>query len=351
MARAPLPVNCPALPFPTAVHRRIGRDAPSTRVRLHPQIRPRKFFGGAAIVKSSASAFSTDSQFRDLEDGVIAGQPDPSPVGDLDGMAAGERSKRREREDALIEVEAAIGQAIPGRAPQLDAGMDVAGDDKADPGGLCLILLGLVLLGGRRSGDVDKPQRRLVKRGNAGIEAELVGEPPRRDVVIAQHEHHRRRRHPIAKGAKLRHDVARAATRGVEQIAENEHPGHGMVADESLEAGEIALRRALGDRNPGPAKRGRLAEMEIGDEKRPRRGDKRPSAREEKNVGRDHRASRSSGNPRKVAGGRAPGSGDDGKRRRHAVWSQRSINAEGMRPTVAVAGQPGQRPGTGPGRR
>jgi hypothetical protein len=47
-------------------------------------------------------------------------------------MSAGERSKRREREDALIEVEAAIGQAIPGRAPQLDAGMDVAGDDKAD---------------------------------------------------------------------------------------------------------------------------------------------------------------------------------------------------------------------------
>ena len=343
MARAPLPVNCPALPFPTAVHRRIGRDALSTRVRLHPQIQPRRLFGGAAIVKSSASAFSTDSQFRDLEDGVIAGQPDPSPVGDLDGLPAGERSKRREREDALIEMEAAVGQAIPGRAPQLDARMDVAGDDKADPGGLCLILLGLVLLGGRRGGDVDKPQRRLIERGEALIEAEVAGEPPRRDVVIAEDEHHRRRGQTVAKGPKLCHDLARAAAGGVEEITEHEHPGHGMIAHERLEAGEISLRRAFGDRNPGPAKRGRLAQMEISDEKRPRGGEQRPSPRKEKNVGRGRRGCRS---PRKVASGKAPGRGDDGKRGRHAVWSRGSNGAEGMRPTVAVADQPGQRPGT-----
>jgi hypothetical protein len=55
----------------------------------------------------------------------------------------------------------------------------------------------------------------------------------------------------------------------VEEIAENEHPSHGMVADEGLEAGKIALRRAFGDRNPGPAKRGRFPEMEIGDKERP----------------------------------------------------------------------------------
>jgi IS5 family transposase len=93
-------------------------------------------------------------------------------------------------EDALIEVEAAIGQAIPGRGPERHAGMNVAGDDKADPGGLCLILLGLVLLGGRRSGDVDKPQRWLVERGEAGIEAEVAGEPPGRVWSADAVEHH-----------------------------------------------------------------------------------------------------------------------------------------------------------------
>ena len=50
-------------------------------------------------------------------------------------MPSGERSKRREREDAIIEVEAAIGEAIAGRAPKLDARMDVARDDKADRSG------------------------------------------------------------------------------------------------------------------------------------------------------------------------------------------------------------------------
>ena len=219
-------------------------------------------------------------QPRHLEHRVIAGQPDASPVGDLDGMPAGERPERGEREDVIIEVEAAIGEAIARRGPELDTRMDVAGDDEAD-----LRRRRFIVVGGRRGGDVDKPQRRLIERGDAAIKAELTGEPPRRDVMIAQHEDDRRRRHPIAKGPKLRHDLARAATRGVEEIAENEHPGHGMVADESLEAGEIALRRALGDRNPGPAKRGRLAEMEIGDEERPRVGDKRRSAREEKHVG------------------------------------------------------------------
>ena len=253
-------------------------------------------------------------------------------------MAAGERSKGGEREDIIVEMEAAVGQAIARRGPERHARMEVAGDDEADPGGF-----GFVVPGRRRGGDVDEPQRRLVERRNAGIEAEFTGEPPRGHIVIAEDEDDRRRHHPIAEGPKLRHDLARAAARGVEQIAENEHPSHGMVADESLEAGEIALRRALGDRNPGPAKRGRLPEMEIGDEERPRGGDKRPPARKEKNVGRGRRGCRSS---RKVTSRKAPGNGDDGKRRRHAVWSQGSIGAEGIRPTVAVAGQPSQRPGT-----
>ena len=253
-------------------------------------------------------------------------------------MPSGERSKRREREDAIIEVEAAIGEAIAGRAPKLDARMDVASNDEADPRRQRFIICG-----GRGIGDVDKPQRRLIERGDTRVEAELTGDPPGRDVVIAEDEDHRRRGQPIAKGPKLRHDVRRAAARGVEEIAENEHPGHVMIADERLEAGEIALRRAFGDRDPGPAKRGRLPEMEISDEERPRRGEERPPARKEKNVGRGRRISRS---PRKVASGKAPGSGDDGKRRRHAVLSQGSIGAEGMRPTVAVAAKPGQRPGT-----
>ncbi len=239
-------------------------------------------------------------------------------------------------------MEAAIGEAIPGRGPKLDARMDVARDDKADRS-----RRRFVVIGGRGIGDVDKPQRRLVKRGNTLIEAELTGEPPRRDVVIAEDEHQRRRRHPIAKGPKLRHDVRRAAARGVEEIAENEHPGHVMIAHERLEAGKISLRRAFGDRNPGPAKRGRLPEMEISDEERPRGGEQRPASRKEKNVrlGR-RRGCRSNRSPRKVASGRAPGSSDDGKRRRHAIWSQGSIGVEGMRPTVAVADEPGQRPGT-----
>jgi len=179
-------------------------------------------------------------------------------------MASGERAERGEREDVIVEMEAAISEAIAGRAPKLDARMDMASNDEADPRRQRFIICG-----GRRGGDVDKPQRRLIERGDAVIEAELTGEPPRRDVVIAEDEHQRRRRHPIAKGPKLRHDVRRAAARGVEQIAENEHPGHGMVAHEGLEAGEVALRRALGDRNPGPAKRGRFPEMEIGDKERP----------------------------------------------------------------------------------
>jgi len=232
-------------------------------------------------------------------------------------MSAGERSKCREREDALIEVEAAIGEAIPRRAPELDARMDVAGDDKADPGGLCLILLGIVLLGRRRGGDVDKPERGLVERGEAGIEAEVTGEPPGGDVMIAKDEDHRRRRHPVAEGAKLRHDIGRAAAGGVEEIAEDEEPGHFMVADEGLEAGEIGLRRAFGDRNPGPAKRGRLAEMEIGDKERPRRREQRPPAREKEDVGLGRRGRRSTQGP----GGKAPGRGDDGERRRHAIQS------------------------------
>ena len=238
-------------------------------------------------------------------------------------------------------MEAAIGEAIPGRGPKLDARMDVARDDKADRS-----RRRFVVIGGRGIGDVDKPQRGLVERGHAGIEAEVAGDPPRRDVVIAEDEHQRRRRHPIAKGPKLRHDVRRAAARGVEEIAENEHPGHVMIAHERLEAGEIALRRAFGDRDPGPAKRGRLAEMEIGDEKRPRRGEQRPAARKKKNVGRGRRGRRISRSPRKVASGKAPGRGDDGKRGRHAVSFQGSIGVEGMRPTVAVAAKPGQRPGT-----
>ncbi len=239
-------------------------------------------------------------------------------------------------------MEAAIGEAIPGRGPKLDARMDVARDDKADRS-----RRRFVVIGGRGIGDVDKPQRGLVERGHAGIEAEVAGDPPRRDVVIAEDEHQRRRRHPIAKGPKLRHDVRRAAARGVEEIAEDEHPGHVMIAHERLEAGEIALRRAFGDRDPGPAKRGRLAEMEVSDEERPRGGEQRPAARKEKNVGLGRRRGcRINRSPRKAAGGRAPGSGDDGKRRRHAVWFQRSIGAEDMRPTVAVADEPGQRPGT-----
>ena len=219
-------------------------------------------------------------------------------------MPSGERSKRREREDAIIEVEAAIGEAIPGRGPKLDARMDVARDDKADRS-----RRRFVVIGGRGIGDVDKPQRGLVERGHAGIEAELTGEPPRRDVVIAEDEHQRRRRHPIAKGPKLGHDLGGAAARGVEEIAENEHPGHVMIAHERLE--------------------------------------QRPASRKEKKVrlGR-RRGCRINRSPRKAAGGRAPGSGDDGKRRRHAVWFQRSIGAEDMRPTVAVADEPGQRPGT-----
>ena len=133
----------------------------------------------------------------------------------------------------------------------------------------------------------------------------------------------------------------------MEEIAEDEHPGHVMIAHERLEAGEIALRRAFGDRDPGPAKRGRLAEMEVSDEERPRGGEQRPASRKEKNVGLGRRRGcRINRSPRKAAGGRAPGSGDDGKRRRHAIWFQRSIGAEDMRPTVAVADEPGQRPGT-----
>ena len=238
-------------------------------------------------------------------------------------------------------MEAAIGEAIPGRGPKLDARMDVARDDQADRS-----RRRFVVIGGRGIGDVDKPQRRLIERGNTLIEAELTGEPPRRDVVIAEDEHQRRRRHPIAKGSKLGHDLGGAAARGVEEIAENEHPGHVMIAHERLEAGEIALRRAFGDRDPGPAKRGRLPEMEISDEERPRRGEQRPAARKEKNVGLGRRGCRINRSPRKAAGGRARGSGDDGKRRRHAIWSQGSIGVEGMRPTVAVADEPGQRPGT-----
>lgn len=260
-------------------------------------------------------------------------------------MPSGKRSKGREREDAIIEMEAAIGEAIAGRGPELDARMDVAGDDQADRSRRRFIVIG-----GRGGGDVDKPQRRLVERGNAAVEAELTGEPPRRDVVITEDEDHRRPRHPVAKGAKLGHDLRGAAARGVEEIAEDEHPGHGMIAHERLEAGEISLRRALRDRNPGPAKRGRLPEMEISDEERPRRGEQRPPSRKEKNVGRGRRNRRISRSPRKVASDRAPGSSDDGKRRRHAVWSQGSIDAEGSGSTVAVAAKPGQRPGTGPGR-
>ena len=259
-------------------------------------------------------------------------------------MSSGKRSKCREREDAIIEVEAAIGEAIAGRGPKLEARMDVASNDEADPQRQRFIICG-----GRGIGDVDKPQRRLIERGDTRVEAELTGEPPRRDVVIAEDEHQRRRRHPIAKGPKLGHDLGGAAARGVEEIAEDEHPGHVMIAHEALEAGEIALRRAFGDRDPGPAKRGRLAEMEIGDEERPRGGEQRPATRKEKKVGlgrRGCRGCRISRSPRKAAGGRAPGSGDDGKRRRHAIWFQRSIGAEDMRPTVAVADEPGQRPGT-----
>ena len=225
-------------------------------------------------------------------------------------MPAGERSKRREREDALVEVEAAIGESIPRRGPELDARMDVAGDDQADRSRRRFIIVG-----GRGGGDVDKPQRRLIERGEALIEAEVAGEPPRRDVVIAEDEDHRRRWKPVAKGPKLRHDLARAAARGVEEIAEDEHPGHVMIADERLEAGEIALRRAFGDRNPRPAKRGRFAEMEISDKERPRGGEQRPAAREEKNVGLGRRGCRST---HKLTSRKAPGSSDDGKRGLHA---------------------------------
>ena len=257
-------------------------------------------------------------------------------------MPAGERSECRKREDIIVEVEAAIGEAIPGRGPKLDARMDVARDDQADRS-----RRRFVVVSGRGSGDVDKPQWRLVKRGDTLIEAELTGEPPRRDVVIAEDEDHRRRGQPVAKGAKLCHDLGGAAACGVEEIAEDKHPGHVMIAHEGLEAGEIALRRAFGDRDPGPAKGGRLPQMEIGDEKRPRGGEQRPAAREEKNVGIGRRGCRGT---HKLTSHRAPGSSDDGKRRRHAVWSQGSIDGEGMRPTVAVADQPGQRYGTGPGR-
>lgn len=297
---------------------------------FHGQLSPRRWPG----------------QPRDVEDGIIAGQPDSSAVGDLDGMPSGERSEGRKREDAIIEVEAAIGEAIPGRAAELDAGVDVARDDKTDRSRRRFIVVG-----GRGSGDVDKPQRRLIERRHAAIEAEFTGKSPRRDVVIAEDEDHRRRGQPVAKGAKLCHDLARAAARGVEEIAEDEHPGHVMIAHERLEAGEISLRRAFGNRDPGPPKRGRFPEMEISDEERPRRGEERPATRKEKNVGRGRRGCRISRSPRKAAGGRAPGSSDDGKRRRHAVWFQGSIGAEDMRPTVAVADEPGQRPGTGPGRR
>ncbi len=72
-------------------------------------------------------------QPRHLKHRVIASQPDASPVGDLDCMASGERSERGEREDIIVEMEAAIGEAIPGRGSELDARMDVAGDDEADP--------------------------------------------------------------------------------------------------------------------------------------------------------------------------------------------------------------------------
>ena len=296
---------------------------------FHGQLAPRRWPG----------------QPRDVEDGVIAGQPDPSAVADLDGMPSGERSKRREREDAPIEVEAAIGEAIPGRGPELDAGVDVARDDKTDRSRRRFIVIG-----GRGSGDVNKPQRRLIERRHAAIEAEVAGDPPGGDIVIAEDEDHRRRGQPVAEGPKLCHDLARAAARGMEEIAEDEHPGHVMIAHEGLKAGEISLRRAFGDRDPGPAKRGRLPEMEISDKECPRGREQRPAAREEKNVGRGRRGCRMSRSPRKAAGGRAPGSGDDGKRRRHAVWFQGSIDVEGMRFTVAVADQPGQRPGTGPGR-
>ena len=274
-------------------------------------------------------------QPRHLKDRVIASEPDPSPVGDLDGMPAGERPERGEREDIIVEVEAAIGEAIPGRGSELDARMDVAGDDEAD-----LRRRRFIVVGGRRGGDVDKPQRRLIERGDTLIEAELAGESPRRDVVIAEDEDQRRRRHPIAKGPKLRHDVRRAAARGMQEIAENEHPGHAMIADERLEAGEIALRRALGDRNPGPAKRGRLAEMEIGDEERPRRGEQRPTSREEKYVGGGRR-------PGQLARDtRIPSSSDDGERGNHAASPRENVGRVASRSTVAATAKLGQRRGT-----
>jgi hypothetical protein len=47
-------------------------------------------------------------------------------------MPAGERPERGEREDVIIEVEAAISEAIARRGSELDARMDVAGDDEAD---------------------------------------------------------------------------------------------------------------------------------------------------------------------------------------------------------------------------
>jgi hypothetical protein len=132
----------------------------------------------------------------------------------------------------------------------------------------------------------------------------------------------------------------------VEEIAEDEHPLDGMIADERLEAGEISLRRAFGDRDPGPAKRGRFPEMEISDKERPRRGEERSPARKEKDVGLGSRGCRTNVSPRKVASGKAPGSGDDGKRRRHAVWFHGSIGAEDSGSTVAVAAKPDQRLGT-----
>ena len=67
------------------------------------------------------------------------------------------------------------------------------------------------------------------------------------------------------RGELLPHRVGAAAP-GMEEIPEDEQASDSVPLHERLEPREVPLRRAFGNRYPRMSKRGRLAEVQVGDE-------------------------------------------------------------------------------------
>lgn len=173
--------------------------------------------------------------------------------------------------------------------------MEVAGDGKR------FVAAGL---GQQSAGLVNEMKRRLVMRAEYRINAQSRRQFPDGAIVVAGDEEHLGRRKLTARSSEFfKHSVGATAS-SMKKIAKNQQSPSLRCRHEHGQPREILLRWPLRHRDPLVAKRGGLAEMEIGDKKRGRRRKECRSSGEEHDVSIRGRSSRSSGNGKKTHGTR-----------------------------------------------